>query len=184
VRDCSWQLCSLACCRVRRVARSQWVMSVFQAAVHEASPATEVATAAAILPLGRDRRRPSVDLAVCCFYCLTYIRGPQVPTFVQRPGTLYTTLTPQPHYEQPHHTTFQNVVRCRITQVWCGCGVGVVCLVPGRRLALVGHHMFISVHYGPKTPPYYFLNKLVKNGTRGRIAAATCCICRDKPDKP
>jgi len=101
-----------------------------------------------------------------------------------RTKTRHTTLTPQPHYEQPHHTTFQNVVRCRITQVWCGCGVGVVCLVFGRRLALVGHHMFISVHYGPKTPPYYFLNKLVKNGTRGRIAAATCCICRDKPDKP
>jgi len=104
----------------------------------------------------------------------------------------------QPSYkDQAHHidttttlqaTTPHYISKCSVVshhaKVWCGCGVGVVCLVFGRRLALVGHHMFISVHYGPKTPPYYFLNKLVKNGTRGRIAAATCCICRDKPDKP
>ena len=35
-----------------------------------------------------------------------------------------------------------NVVRCHTTRkvAWCGCGVGMVCLVFGRRLTLVGHH--------------------------------------------
>jgi len=117
VRECSWRLCSLACCRIRRVARTQWVMPVFQAAVHGASPATKVATAAAIFTLDRYRRRPSVDLAVRSFYCLTYICWPTSANF--RPKTRHITLTPQPHYKQPDHTTFQNVVWSHITKKLC-----------------------------------------------------------------
>ena len=74
-----------------------------------------------------------------------------------RTKTRHTTLTPQPHYKQPHHTTFQNVVRCRITQK---CGVVVVlvwCAWCGRRLALVGHHMFISVLLRSKNATVLFL---------------------------
>ena len=58
--------------------------------------------------------------------------GPQVPTFVQGPGTHHNHI----------HTTFPNVVLCHTTRkiAWCGCGVCVVCVVFGRRLTLVGHH--------------------------------------------
>ena len=65
--------------------------------------------------------------------------GPQVPTFVQRPGT------PTPTHcttsLQPHYSTFRHVA-------WCG--VGVVCLVLiGRTLALVGHHAAIRSNVTP-----------------------------------
>jgi len=77
-----------------------------------------------------------------------------------RPKTRHTAPTPQPHYNREkrsvmwlvvvsshhttpvfswwHHTTFINVV-------WCGCGVGAVCLVFRRRLAVVGHLRRFSV---------------------------------------
>jgi len=49
----------------------------------------------------------------------------QLPAFIKRLGH---------HITQPHHTTFLNIV-------WCGCGVGLVCMAYGRRLVLLGHHI-------------------------------------------
>jgi len=59
------------------------------------------------------------------FRTLTYF--PQVPAFVRRPGT--------PHLHHDHTT-----VREKSGVVWCGVVVVSVCLVFGRRLALVGQH--------------------------------------------
>ena len=61
--------------------------------------------------------------------------GPQVPTFVQKPGTPHTAhhtdTTPQPHL----------IVTQKCSKVWLWCWCGVVCPASGRRrLALVGHH--------------------------------------------
>jgi len=55
-----------------------------------------------------------------------------------RPKTRYTTRTPR-----PHHTTFQHIEWCHREKsgvVWCGVVSVSVCLVFGRRLALVGQH--------------------------------------------
>jgi len=63
--------------------------------------------------------------------------GPQVPTSKDKAHHSDTATTLQPHHATslvmtPHTAlTFRKVV-------WCGCGVSVVCLVFGRRLALAG----------------------------------------------
>ena len=67
--------------------------------------------------------------------------GPQAPTVVHRPGT--------PHRQSdttatPHYISKCSVVSHHEKVVWCGCGVGVVCPVFGRRLTLVGHHCRVA----------------------------------------
>ena len=153
VRECSWRLCSLACCRIRRVARTQWVMPVFQAAVHGASPATKVATAAAIFTLDRYRRRPSVDLAVRCFYCLTYVLLAHKCQLSSKDQAHHTDNTTTLQATRPHYISKCSEVSHHKNAVSCGCGVGVVCLVfGGRCLARPSVHELLQMQRHPSQP--------------------------------
>ena len=138
----------MACCRVGSVARTEWVMPMFQAAVHGASPATKVATAGAIISLDRVRRRPSVDLAVRCFCCLTYVLLAHKCQLSSKDQAHHTDNTTTLQATRPHYISKCSAVSHHKKVVWYGCGVCVVCLVFRRRLPLVGQIWCKSVHGG------------------------------------
>jgi len=106
-------------------------MPVFQAAVHQATTATQVATAAAVFPL--DRSRPSVDLAVCCCYCLTYVLLAHKCQLLSKDQAHHTDTTTTLQATRPHYISKCSAVSQHKKVVWCGCGVGVVYLVFGGR---------------------------------------------------